>query len=39
MSQGEARLAALGSQSPVTRKALEIEQFTAQIDNPTRLME
>lgn len=39
MSRGEARLAAPGSQSPVTRKALEIEQFTAERDNPTGLME
>lgn len=39
MSQGEARLAAPRSQSSVTRKALEIEQFTAQRDNPTGLME
>lgn len=39
MSRGEAGLAAPRSQSPVIRKALEIERFTAQRDNPTRLIE
>lgn len=38
-SSGEARLAAPRSQSPATREAPEIEQVTAQRDNPTQLME
>lgn len=37
-SKGEVRLAAPGSQSPVTREAPGIEQFTDQRDNPMGLM-